>query len=398
MQPKFNIIKTTPDGRLGEIHTAHGIIETPAFVFCATKGALKSQWPHMARDAGTQVILSNTYHLLVSPGSKLIAELGGLQKITGWNGPMFSDSGGYQIFSFGYGSVSSEIKGKNNKADSSKIISTALKLKEEGARFKSYKDGTEILLTPELAMQAQIDFNVDLAFVLDECTAFNIPKYETEKSMERSHRWEQRSVDYFNKHKKPHQGAYGIIQGGVYEDLRKMSTQFVNDLDCFGIGIGGSLGKTIDDMEEVLKQVDKYKRKDKPVHLLGIGTIDAILMSVKYGIDTFDCVYPTRLARHGSGLVYPDSQDNSTVNQKHLINLHNAQFEKDTNPIDKKCNCCTCATFSRGYIRMLLKADESLAIMALTQHNIAFMNRFMSDIRKALRDGTFKDFKEAWTC
>lgn len=408
MYPRFSIKKQTDQGRLGIIETAHGNIETPAFVFCATKGALKAQWPAMARDAQTQIILSNTYHLLVHPGSRLIHELGGLQKITGWNGPMMSDSGGYQIFSFGYGSVSQELKGKQLGENCEKINNTKLKVTEDGARFKSYKDGSEIFLTPELAMQAQIDFGVDMAFVLDECTAFNIEKRKTEKAMLRSHDWEQRSVDYFNKHKKPHQGAYGIIQGGVYEDLRIQSTQFVSDLDAFGIGIGGSLGKNIHDMEQVLKIVHReiYKQDHairKPVHLLGIGTIDAILMAVPYGIDTFDCVYPTRLARHGSALVQPGTQtthlvqENANSARRYYLNLRNAIFERDESPIDKECNCCTCATFSRAYLHMLLKAEESLAIMALTQHNIAFMNRFMSGIRLALEEGTFNEFKQAWT-
>lgn len=396
MHPKFTIKKTTEHGKLGEIETAHGTIQTPAFIFCATKGALKAQWPNMARERGTQIILSNTYHLLVHPGSKLIAELGGLQKLTGWNGPMISDSGGYQIFSFGHGSVSSEIKGKHNDIDSSKIKQTQLKLKEEGAYFKSYKDGSVIFLSPEIAMQAQIDFNVDLMFVLDECTAFNIPRQKTELAMERSHRWEARSIEYFNKNKKPHQGAYGIIQGGIYEDLRIRSTQFVDSLDSFGIGIGGSLGQNIDDMEKILSIIALNKQcAEKPVHLLGIGTIGAILMAIPYGVDTFDCVYPTRLARHGSALSnIPKKHEEK---KKYYLNLHNSIFEKDLEPIDKECDCCTCATFSRAYLHMLLKAEENLAIMALTEHNIAFMNRFMSGIRKALENEAFKEFKHAWT-
>jgi queuine tRNA-ribosyltransferase len=402
MKPKFTIIKNTKHGRLGKIETKHGNIETPAFVFCATKGALKAQWPQMAKESSTQIILSNIYHLLVYPGSKLIAKLGGLQKLTGWNGPMMSDSGGYQIFSFGYGSVSSELKGKNGVENSSKIIQTKLKITEQGARFYSYKDGSLIMLTPELAMQAQIDFGVDLAFVLDECTAFNITKEKTESSMHRSHRWEERSINYFNANKQPHQAAYGIIQGGIYEDLRIKSTQFVSNLDAFGIGIGGSLGKNINDMENVLKIVHSNNHAiEKPVHLLGIGTIETILMALSYGIDTFDCVYPTRLARHGGALIWRDKlnfvEENKRKNNSYHINLNNAEHKENKNPIDSSCNCCTCATFSRGYLHMLLKSKEILGIMALTQHNIAFMNRFMSGIRKSINEGTFETFKQAWT-
>ncbi len=390
--PSFSIHKETEDGRLGEIHTAHGVIQTPAFVFCGTKGALKAQWPHMAGNTDTQIILSNTYHLLVHPGSKLIDELGGLQKITNWNGPMMTDSGGYQIFSLGYGSVSAELKGIRNTKK------TLIKITEEGARFKSYKNGDEIFLTPEGAMQAQIDFGADLIFVLDECTAFNIAEQETYESMMRSHRWGIRCANYFNEHKKPHQGLYSIVQGGVYEEFRKKSIHAASELDTFGLGIGGSLGKNLNDMENVMKVIhahlDNYEElKKRPRHLLGIGTIDSILMAIPYGIDTFDCVYPTRLARHGSALVMPNLLQKG--DNKRYLNLNNAIYEKDEAPIDKECKCCACASFSRAYLHMMLKAGETLAIMALTEHNIAFMNKFMSMIRDALKLGAWRDFRQS---
>lgn len=410
MYPNFEINNESKDGRLGKIVTKHGEIKTPAFVFCATKGALKAQWPHMARETNTQIILSNTYHLLVHPGSKLIDELGGLQKITNWNGPMMTDSGGYQIFSLGYGSVSQELKGIRNTKK------TMVKITEEGARFKSYKNGDEIFLTPEQAMQAQIDFGADLVFVLDECTAFHIKKQQTESSMLRSNRWSTRSVKYFNEHKKAHQGVYGIIQGGIYPDLRRKSVEALNELDqmgnIFGVGIGGSLGKDIVDMQQVMQIVtDDLASFDnlhkKPRHLLGIGTIDAILMAIPYGIDTFDCVYPTRLARHGSALVNPEiiarevepTKGKKAANGQKIryLNLNNAIYEKDESPIDKECNCRACASFSRAYLHMMLKADENLAIMALTEHNIAFMNNFMSSVRNALEMGVWSEFKALWT-
>ena len=381
--PFFKIKQTTKQGRTGEIYTKHGIIETPAFVFCATKGALKSAWPHMAREANTQIILSNTYHLLVYPGSKKIEELGGLQKMLSWNGPMMTDSGGYQIFSLGYGCVSNELKGIRNTKK------TLVKIKEEGARFKSYRDGCEIFLTPEGAMQAQIDFGADLIFVLDECTAFHIKKEKTQEAMERSIRWAMRCETYFEKYKKSHQGLYGIIQGGVYPDLREKSIDFINSLNCFGIGIGGSLGQNLTDMKNILELIHNKSDQNKPKHLLGIGTIDSILMAIPYGIDTFDCVYPTRLARHGGALIYDK--------QKRYLNLNNKQFESDLNPIQKDCNCCTCASFTRAYLHLLLKNDENLAIMALTQHNIAFMNKFMSLIRKAIKEDRWDSFVQEWT-
>lgn len=388
MYPKFNILKDSQYGRLGEIQTAHGIIKTPAFIFCGTRAAVKACSPEMLHRTDTQIILSNTYHLLVYPGSKIIDELGGLQKMTAWNGPMMTDSGGYQIFSLGYGSVSQELKGIRNTKK------TLVKISEEGAKFKSYKDGSEIFLTPEGAMQAQIDFGADLIFALDECTAFHIPKYQTEKSMERSVRWGIRCNNYFKEHRKSHQGLYGILQGGVYPDLRAKSIQALNELDCFGVGVGGSLGKDINDMEKVLKLVSDTVVVDRPKHLLGIGTIDAVLMAVSYGIDTFDCVYPTRLARHGSALISPEA--GSTITKRYL-NLNNAGFFNDQTPIDQSCDCNTCQTFTRAYLHILLKNNESLALLALTEHNISFMNRFMKDIRSALSENSWPSFLEKWT-
>jgi len=323
---------------------------------------------------------------MVYPGSKKIHKLGGLQKFTAWNGPMMTDSGGYQIFSLGYGSVSQELKGMR------KIEEPLVKVFEDGAHFQSYRDGKELFLSPEISMQAQIDFGSDLVFVLDECTAFNIKKFETEKSMYRSHRWAKRSLNYFQRHKKPHQGLYGIIQGGIYDDLRTESLKFINEMNFFGIGIGGSLGKDLKDMNNILAFIDKRIDKSKPVHLLGIGTIDSILIGIPYGIDTFDCVYPTRLARHGGALI----KDNSKNNKKRYLNLKNQEFEMDERPIDENCNCCTCATFTRAYLHMMMKNDENIAIMALTQHNIAFMNRFMSLIREALDKDLWPEFLKEW--
>lgn len=384
MYPTFKILKESEHGRLGIIETAHGNIETPAFIFCGTRAAVKSCSPEILHRTKTQIILSNTYHLLVFPGSERIHELGGVQKMTAWNGPMMTDSGGYQIFSLGYGSVSQELKGIRNTKK------TLVKIKEEGAEFKSYRDGKKIFLSPESAMQAQINFGADLIFALDECTAFHIPKNITDSSMERSHRWGKRCVAYFNQHKKPHQGLYSIIQGGIYPDLRAKSIQYVNELDCFGIGIGGSLGKDILDMEKVLRMIHSQSSKDKPKHLLGIGTIDAMLMAIPYGIDTFDCVYPTRLARHGGALVSPNEDTR-------YLNLNNSKYFKDDRPIDNTCECYTCNNFSRSYLHILLKNNEHLALMGLTEHNICFMNKFVESIRLSLQNDCWVDFSKEWS-
>lgn len=381
--PIFNIKKESSSGRLGEIITKHGIIQTPAFIFCGTKAAVKASSPEVLRRTNTQIILSNTYHLLVYPGSKLIHELGGLQKLTNWNGPMMTDSGGYQIFSLGYGSVSQELKGVRNTKK------TMVKLNEHGAQFISYRNGEKITLTPEDAMQAQINFGADLIYCLDECTAFHIPKEKTKESMERSCRWAKRSVDYFNQNKKSYQGLYSIIQGGVYEDLRTKCIQYINNLDTFGIAVGGSLGESVDDMEKVLKIVKNHIRNDKPKHLLGIGTIDAILMAIPYGIDTFDCVYPTRLARHGGALVFPNQK-------KRYINLNNAIYAKDLSKIDDLCECHTCKSYSRAYLHLLLKNNEILGQTAITEHNIWIMNKFMELARKAIYNDSWNEFNKEW--
>jgi queuine tRNA-ribosyltransferase len=382
--PQFRILHETPHGRLGAIQTAHGNVLTPAFVFCGTKCALKACWPGMARDLGMQIMLSNTYHILVNSDPAQIDRLGGLQEMTGWRGPMMTDSGGYQIFAMGCGSVSQELKGVRNTK------SSLLSIAEEGVRFKSYRDGSEIFLTPEKSIQTQIECGADLIFVLDECTAFNIDKSSTEAAMLRSHRWEERSVQYFNTHKKQHQGIYSIVQGGIYDDLRAKSVDFANNLDTFGIGIGGSLGKDLSDMNRVLNFVLPKLKRNCPRHLLGIGTIEAILMAVPYGIDTFDCVYPTRLGRHGGAWI---------ADERIAVNIKNAKYRSDERPLDAACSCTTCKTFSRAYLHFLFKAKETLGIMALTAHNIAFINNFMSSIREAIFLGpqAWSELKNGWT-
>jgi queuine tRNA-ribosyltransferase len=290
--------------RLGEITTPHGKINTPAFIFCATKAAMKGVTSEVMRQEETQIILSNTYHLLLAPGPDIIQKLGGLQKFTGWNGPMLTDSGGYQIFSMGHGSVSDEIKGKKKCPEG--WNQTLLKITEEGATFKSYINGSHHHLTPELSIEIQRKLGADLIVVLDECTPYHVDKEYTAESMRRSHRWAQRSLDQFvntTEMVSTPQALYGIIQGGVYSDLRKESVEFINSLGVFGIAIGGSLGSTRQMMKEIVELTCQHIRKDRPVHLLGIGGVADIFHGVRQGIDTFDCVHPSRLGRHGGALV-----------------------------------------------------------------------------------------------
>lgn len=288
--------------RLGRLHTPHGTVETPNFIFCATKAAMKATTMSQLREEGTQFILSNTYHLMLTPGSEIVEKMGGLQKFTGWNGPMLTDSGGYQIFSMGFGSVSNEIKGKRD-TEALGWNQTLLSITEDGATFRSYVDGIIHHLTPEKSMEVQRQLGADLIVVLDECTPFNVDKEYTEMSMQRSHRWAIRSLNEFLRTASGKQALYGIVQGGVYDDLRDESTAFINETPFFGIAIGGSLGANKKEMHRIVRYTRERLRNDRPIHLLGIGGIRDIFHGVRQGIDTFDCVHPSRIARHGGALV-----------------------------------------------------------------------------------------------
>jgi len=378
--------------RTGTIITPHGKINTPAFIFCGTRAALKSYSTEDAKKNNTQIILSNTYHLMLQPGSKIISQHGGLHKFMNWNGPMLTDSGGFQIFSLGHGSIADEIKGKNNNQKNKSLLS----ISEEGALFKSYIDGKYHLLTPEKSINVQRDIGADLILVFDECTPFHVDKSYTLESMRRSHRWSIRSINSFEQHNNylPKQGSagnqalYGIIQGGVYEDLRDESINFnLNSKFFFGLAIGGSLGSSKEEMYKVVKFTSSKLFNKHPVHLLGIGDPKDIWSLVKYGIDTFDCVSPTRLARHGAALIR---------SRKGKINLKNSEFKNRTDPIDKNCNCLTCKNYSLSYIHHLLKSEELLGLTLLTGHNIFFMNSLMEFIRNSIEEDIFETAEKQW--
>jgi queuine tRNA-ribosyltransferase len=385
------------NARLGELITPHGAIDTPAFIFCATKAAIKAVSPQQMRDCNTQIILSNTYHLMLHPGSDLIANFGGLHKFMGWNGPILTDSGGFQIFSLGCGSISDEIKGKrnNNKAKS------LLKITEEGALFRSYINGQMYLLTPERAIEVQHHLGADLVLVFDECTPFHVEKSYTKQSMERSHRWAKRSLDTFESNNNGNQALYGIVQGGVYEDLRLASCDFNNTGNFFGQAIGGSLGSNKNQMYDIVEFTKSKLDPNKPTHLLGIGDIDDIFFGVEQGIDTFDCVHPTRIARHGGALVQQIANslqpyERTTYKKQHHINLFNSMYKLNQDPIEHGCSCSTCKNHSKGYLHYLLKAKELLAYQLITIHNVSFMNRLMTAIRQAIKNNCLDIEKKRW--
>jgi queuine tRNA-ribosyltransferase len=383
----FKVKHQYKESRIAEIVTPHGTIQTPAFIFCATKAVIKVASPQQMKDAETQIILANTYHLMLQPGGELVQNMGGLHRFMGWDGPMLTDSGGFQIFSLGHGSVAAEIKG--NRAKQGK---TLLKIDEEGAVFKSYIDGKTHLLSPEKSIEIQSQLGADLILPLDECTPFHAEKDYVKSSMEMSNRWATRSLKAFETLSTEKQALYGIVQGGIYPDLRKISCDFVNEQKFFGSAIGGSLGASKEQMYEIVAYATENLTPNRPIHLLGIGGIKDIFTAVRLGIDTFDCVNPTRIARHGSALVKSKHLDGKSNH----INLRNSIFRLDKTPIEPDCRCPTCQNFSKGYLHHLLKAKELLAYNLITIHNITFMNRLLKSIRVAIKENRIEQEEQEW--
>ena len=386
----FSITKqsSTSMARSGIVSTPHGSFETPAFIFCATKANIKGVTMEHVVNSGTQIILSNTYHLMIQPGSELVESLGGLHKFMGWNGPIFTDSGGFQIFSLGYGNVEAEIKGSSLHRFKKSIT----KLNEEGARFRSYRDGSTVFLTPERSIEIQHQLRSDIIVSFDECTPFHVDKKYTANSMRRSARWGLRCLEQIKKYESYGHGLLGVVQGGVYEDLRAESANHVNSNPYHGFAIGGSLGKTKEQMHDIVRMTSTMLDKSKYVHLLGIGGISDIFNGVECGIDTFDCVSPTRVARHGIAVI----RKASSPNGRDSANINNAMYAHIDKPIDETCGCYTCRNFSTAYIHHLLKAKELLAGTLISIHNIFTMNRLMSEIREAIKEDKLNAIKCDW--
>jgi queuine tRNA-ribosyltransferase len=385
---RFDISHRDASGaRRGRLVTPHGVMETPAFVFCATKASIKGLTMDQVRSCGTGVVLANTYHLSLRPGAERVAVLGGLHRMMDWNGPLLTDSGGFQIFSLGHGGVAREIKGSRGLLGGK----TLLRVSEDGALFRSYVDGSRRLLTPEGSVRAQRLLGADIILPLDECTPFHLDRRHTEDSTRRSHRWERRSLDEFERGNDGSQAIYGIIQGGVHEDLRRESCDFVGGENFFGQAIGGSLGGDREQMRDIVSLVGARKHPTRPTHLLGIGGVGDIFHGVRRGVDSFDCVHPTRLARHGGALLAGDASEGVG----HL-NLKNARFASDGRPIDGDCDCYACRSASRGYLHHLFQAGELLGGQLLTLHNITFMNRLMARIRSAIEAGTLDELERRY--
>jgi queuine tRNA-ribosyltransferase len=386
--PNFNFQITYRDkksgARLGILKTPHGSIETPNYIFCGTKAAIKNLSPAHMKEARTDIILANTYHLMLQPGADLIEKIGGLHKFMNWNGPMLTDSGGFQVFSLGEGTMANEIKGARKKHDNKSL----LKISEEGTEFRSYVDGRKFKLTPESAMEIQRKLGADLLMQFDECTPYHVTKEYTEKSMQMSVRWGDRSLAEFARNDNGTQALYGIVQGGVHEDLRKISAEYTADRPFFGTAIGGCLGGSPEEMYTVVAASVPHIAPDRPVHFLGIGQIKDVFKFVRLGIDTFDCVIPTRLARHGTA--YMKGAPGET------INLMNAKYRIDDTPLDPANEIPASANYSKAYIHHLLKAGEGLGPQLIAQHNVATFNRLMREVRTAIKNSTLDTLEKEW--
>ncbi len=383
----FEITKRDPKSRarLGRLKTPHGTIETPNYIFCGTKATVKNMSPAQLKEARSDIILSNTYHLMVQPGCELVEQMGGLHKFMGWDGPMLTDSGGFQVFSLGEGTMANEIKGRSNKGYDNKSL---LSISEEGCSFKSYVDGRKINLTPELSMKYQRQIGADLIMQFDECTPYHVDKDYTARSMEMSIRWGDRCLTEFNAHDDGAQALYGIVQGGVYPDLRRFSSEYTKDRNFFGTAIGGCLGGSDEEMYEVVASCAPYIHLNRPVHFLGIGRIKDVFTFVRLGIDTFDCVIPTRLARHGAAYIKGEPRE--------TINLKNARYRTDESPLDERVDIPASCNFSKAYIHHLLKANELLASQILSQHNIATINMLMREVRQAIANDSLDNLEREW--
>jgi queuine tRNA-ribosyltransferase len=369
--------------RAGVLSTAHGDVRTPAFVPLATKATVKGLLPAEVAGLGYDIVLGNTFHLFLDPGHDLIERFGGLHEFMGWSGPIVTDSGGFQVFSMGHGTVADEVKGRASSG--SERAGKVLSIREEGVRFRSYLDGAEKFMAPETSMEIQAALGSDLALVFDECTPFHVSRDYTARSTERTHRWLARCLAWHADHGPPGQLVYGIVQGGVHEDLRVESAQTVAASGCPGIAIGGSLGENKDQMHEVVGWATAALPAERPRHLLGIGEIDDLIRGVELGIDTFDCAMPTRLGRHGMALV-PEPES------RWRVDLTGARWRDSVEPIMEGCPCPACAAgLTRGYLRYLARARELTVMRLLTLHNLAFVARLMRRLRDAVIEGTLPE-------
>ncbi len=357
----FELIKTDKKSkaRRGRVHTPHGSIETPVFMPVGTAATVKAMRPDEVKEMGAQIILSNTYHLYLRPGHDIIKEAGGLHKFMNWDKAILTDSGGFQVFSLG----------------------DLRKITEEGVEFRSHIDGSKHMLSPEKSMEVQNALGSDIMMAFDECAPYPADRSYVKNSLERTTRWLKRCKDAHTNTEV--QSLFGIMQGGMYQDLRYQSAMEILELDLPGYAIGGlSVGEPKDLMYEVLDYSVDYLPTDKARYLMGVGSPDYLFEGVERGVDMFDCVLPTRIARNGTAM---------TSHGKVVIK--NAKYERDFTALDPECDCYTCKNYSRAYLRHLFKSNEILSSMLLTNHNLHFLINLMSGMRKAIEEDRFLDFK-----
>lgn len=372
--------------RAGRLRTPHGEVRTPAFVPLATKATVKGLLPAEVSALGYDMVLGNTFHLMLNPGPQLIERFGGLHGFMDWSGPIITDSGGFQVFSLGHGTVADEIKGRARHGDGVRREGAILSIDEQGVRFRSYVDGRERFLTPEGSMAVQAALHSDIALVFDECTPFHVDRAYTERSTARTHRWLERCMDWHSQNGPEGQLVYGIVQGGVYEDMRRESARVVSGSGCDGIAIGGSLGAEKAQMYEVVSwATDELVREERfdalPRHLLGIGEIDDLIRGVELGIDTFDCAMPTRLGRHGTALVLDPAN-------RYRVDLAKSRWRDCEEPLMEGCPCNACSRgLSRAYLSYLARSGELTGMRLLTEHNLAFVAWIMRELREAISSG-----------
>jgi queuine tRNA-ribosyltransferase len=381
----FEIEARDGAARAGVLHTPHGPIETPAFIPLATKGTVRGLESHEVAEIGYQLILGNTYHLFVSPGPDRIAAAGGLHGFMGWERTLITDSGGFQVFSLAHGGVANEVKGKGRPGgDHGSVVS----IDEEGVCFRSYRDGRELFISPEVSMEVQAKLGSDIALVFDECTPYHADRDYTARSMERTHRWLDRCLAWHGEHGPARQAVFGIVQGGVHEDLRRASAQAIAEAGVDGIAIGGTLGRDKEEMRGVLGLTAPLLPEEAPKHLLGIGDVDDLLAGIALGLDVFDCAIPTRLARHGTALV-PDPEN------RFRLDLRKAGWEGDRDPLADGCLCPACRHHDRDYLSYLSRAEELTAVRLLCLHNLTFMHSLVSGAREAIINGTLSEYSSS---
>ena len=360
MSISFLVKNVCGNARRGVIITANGQISTPAFMPVGTSATVKAMLPESLIETGTEMILGNTYHLMLKPGEDVITKLGGLHKFMNWNRPILTDSGGFQVMS----------------------LSSLRKITPQGVEFNSHLDGKKYFLTPQKSIDIQYKLGSDITMIFDECPSYPIDYEYAEKSMLLSLNWARESKDAFNDRKG--YGIFGIIQGSIFQDLRQRSIEGLLNIEFDGYAIGGlAVGEGHDKMIEVLDFTIPYIPQDKPRYLMGVGKPIDIIASVKRGVDMFDCVLPTRSGRTGQAFISGGT-----------INIKNQQYTLDDSPVDKKCNCYTCKNFSRGYLNHLIKSNEILGAMLLTWHNIAYYQNLMQKLRKLIEEENIHDFTD----